>query len=59
MQLHFARCVIGMPDSTITPTDAGRGTNFQHSGLVLERQILRHSWGRIGLSNSESGNLIR
>ena len=33
MQLHFARCVIGMPDSTITPTDAGRGTNFQHSGL--------------------------
>jgi hypothetical protein len=57
-QLHFARCVIIMKDSTTTPTDKGRVPNFQYSGLVLECQILRHCRGRIGLSNSESGNLI-
>jgi len=59
MQLHFGRCVIRMQDSTTTLTDEGRGPYFQYSGLVLERQILPHFGGRIGLSNSESGNLIR
>ena len=59
MQLHFARCVIRMQDSTTTPTDEGRSPNFQSSGLVLELQILGHCKERIVLSNSESGKLIR
>jgi len=48
-----------MQDSTTTPTDEGGVPYFQYSGLDLESQILRHFGGRIGLSNSESGNLIR